>query len=83
MEVAGLAVGVAGLAGLFSCCNSAFQLVQKGRSFGRDYKILETKFANQELRLRAWGRASGLADGTGYDKRLDERELRQQVEATL
>lgn len=83
MEVAGLAVGVAGLAGLFSACSSAFLLVQKGRSFGKDYKILETKFNNQELRLRAWGRACGLIDGTQYDVRLDEPELHQQLEATL
>ncbi|KAF2677398.1 hypothetical protein K458DRAFT_378264 [Lentithecium fluviatile CBS 122367] len=83
MEVAGLAVGVAGLAGLYGCCSSAFQLVQKGRSFGKDYKILETKFGNQELRLRAWGRACGLVDGTQYDQRLDEPELFQQLKATL
>jgi hypothetical protein len=83
MEVAGLVVGVAGLAGLFSCCSSAFQLVQRGRSFGKDYKILETKFSNQELRLRAWGRACGLIDGAHYDERLDEPHLYAQLEATL
>jgi hypothetical protein len=83
MEVAGLAVGVAGLAGLFGCCSTAFQLVQRGRSFGKDYKILETKFGNQELRLRAWGKACGLVDGTRYDQRLDGPELFQQLKATL
>jgi len=83
MEVAGLAVGVAGLAGLYGCCSSAFQLVQRGRSFGKDYKILETKFGNQELRLRAWGKACGLVEGTRYDQRLDEPGLFQQLIATL
>ncbi|ORX94026.1 prion-inhibition and propagation-domain-containing protein [Clohesyomyces aquaticus] len=83
MEAAGLVVGVAGLAGLFSACSNAFQLVQRGRTFGQDYKILGTKFGNQELRLRAWGRACGLIDGTAYDTRLDEEELRQQLVATL
>lgn len=83
MEAAGLAVGVAGLAGLFSCCIDTFQLIQKGRSFGRDYKILETKFSNQQLRLRAWGRACGLIDGTKFDDRLDGPELKEAVTATL
>ncbi|KAJ4351432.1 Rho- BTB domain-containing protein 1 [Didymosphaeria variabile] len=83
MEVAGLAVGVAGLAGLFSCCTSAFRLVQQGRSFDKDYKIIETKFGNQELRLRAWGKACGLNTNARYDQRLDDPDLIQQVEATL
>ncbi|KAF2658608.1 hypothetical protein K491DRAFT_755923 [Lophiostoma macrostomum CBS 122681] len=83
MEVAGLVIGVAGLAGLFNCCSSAFQLIQRGRAFGQDYKILETKLSNQELRLRAWGRACGLIDGTSYDSRLDEPELHCQLTKTL
>jgi hypothetical protein len=83
MEIAGLAIGVASLAGLYSCCIGAFQLVQKGRSFGKDYKILETKFGNQELRLRAWGRACGLIDESQYDQRLDEPELHERLQATL
>ncbi|KAF1967218.1 P-loop containing nucleoside triphosphate hydrolase protein [Bimuria novae-zelandiae CBS 107.79] len=83
MEVAGLAVGIAGLGSLLSGCTNAFRLVQQGRSFGKDYKILETKFGNQELRLRAWGRACGLSDGTRHHPRLDDCELHQQLEATL
>ena len=83
MEVAGLVIGVARLAALFNGCSSAFQLVQRGRAFGQDYKILETKLSNQELRLRAWGRACGLIDGTLYDSRLDEPELHCQLTKTL
>ncbi|KAF2183047.1 P-loop containing nucleoside triphosphate hydrolase protein [Zopfia rhizophila CBS 207.26] len=83
MEAAGLVVGIAGLAGLFNVCSSAFKLVLKGRAFNKDYKILETKFSNQELRLRAWGRACGLIDGTQYDARLDEPELNRQLVSTL
>ncbi|KAJ4301501.1 Rho- BTB domain-containing protein 1 [Kalmusia sp. IMI 367209] len=83
MEAASLVVGIAGLAGLFSACTSAFRLVQKGRAFDKDYKIFETKFSNQELRLRAWGRACGLIDETQYDARLDEPELNRQLVSTL
>jgi hypothetical protein len=85
MEVAGLALGIAGLAGLFTSCIGTFQLIQHGRSFGKDFKILETKFSNQELRLRTWGRACGLVDSEveNYDPILDEPELHQQLQATL
>lgn len=83
METAGLVVGLAGLAGLFNVCNSTFQLVQRGRAFPQDYRILETKFNNQELRLRAWGRAWGLVDDTHYDERLEEPDLNRQLVATL
>jgi Ras family protein A len=46
MEPIGLAVGVAGLAGLFSTCIECFNIVQRGRYLGRDYLILETKYTN-------------------------------------
>ncbi|KAK4165499.1 gtp-binding protein rho2 [Cladorrhinum sp. PSN259] len=91
MEAAGLALGVAGLAGLFSSCVSCYQLVQRGARFGKDYKILETKFSNQELRLLTWGQACGLhsgQDGGGggggqYDTRFDNPVLRGRITATL
>ncbi|KAK3985404.1 prion-inhibition and propagation-domain-containing protein [Cladorrhinum sp. PSN332] len=81
MEAAGLALGVAGLAGLFSSCLSCYQLVQRGARLHRDYKILETKLSNQELRLLAWGRACGLA--LGDDKRFEDPGLRASITATL
>jgi hypothetical protein len=46
MEAVGLAVGVVGLAGLFSACTDCFELVQRGRYHGKDYLLLETKFTN-------------------------------------
>jgi hypothetical protein len=67
MEPVGLAVGVAGLAGLFTSCIDCFELVQRGRYFGADYLILETKYSNQRLRLWAWGRACGIAHDGGPD----------------
>lgn len=84
MEAAGLALGVAGLAGLFSACASCYQLIRRGADLGKDYKILETKFNNQELRLLSWGKACGLV-GTDieYDTRLDEPVLRARIQATL
>jgi hypothetical protein len=83
MEAVGLTVGVAGLAGLFSTCISCFELVQRGRYLGKEYILLETKFANQRLRLLTWGRACGFADPDKYDERFDDEELRSCIEATL
>jgi hypothetical protein len=83
MEVAGLTVGIAGLAGLFTQCIECFELVQRGRYLGKDYLLLETKFANQRLRLLAWGRACGFWDATGYRLELNDDEIRSQLEQTL
>jgi hypothetical protein len=83
MEAVGLGVGVVGLAGLFSACIDCFELVQKGRYHGKDYLLLETKFANQRLRLITWGRACGFqdADQTCNDQFADE--VRASLETTL
>ncbi|KAK5047089.1 hypothetical protein LTR84_007032 [Exophiala bonariae] len=85
MEPVGVAIGAVGLIGLFSTCIEGFQLVEKGKYLGKDYDLLETKFSNQRLRLRAWGQACGLMDSEDhdYDSRLDEAELRSSIERTL
>ncbi|KAI9162914.1 Ubiquitin-conjugating enzyme [Paramyrothecium foliicola] len=63
MEVAGLAIGVVGLAGVFTTCVDAFDLVQTGRSLGKTHDILTTRLSNQRLRFIAWGKACGLDNG--------------------
>ena len=83
MEALGLGVGLVGLAGLFSTCVDCLHLVQHGRYMGKEYLLLETKFANQRVRLITWGRACGLMDEQGYDLRLEEEEARLCIENTL
>jgi Ras family protein A len=83
MEAAGLALGAVGLTGLFTACVDCYQLVRRGAALDKDYKIIETKFNNQELRLSTWGRACGLLGTDGYDARLDEPVLRARITATL
>jgi Ras family protein A len=80
MEVVGIALSVVGL---FSACIDCYQLVRRGAALDKDYKILETKFNNQELRLSTWGRACGLVSATEYDTRLDEPVLKTRIIATL
>ena len=84
MEPVGLALGIAGLAGLFSTCIDCFNIVQEGRYFGRDYWILEAKYANQRLRLQTWGRACGIADARNRTTTVPWNEdVRLAVESTL
>ncbi len=91
MEVAGAVISVVGLAGLLSACLDCYQLIERGASFDRDYRILETKFNNQELRLQTWGRACGLVGESHDHQQLepDERlaisdaNLARQIAATL
>jgi Ras family protein A len=83
MEAAGLALGAVGLTGLFTACVDCYQLVSRGAALDKDYKIIETKFNNQELRLSTWGRACGLLDAAEYDTRLNEPILQARITATL
>lgn len=83
MEPVGLAVGVAGLAGLFSTCIDCFNLVQRGSNLGRDFPLCERKFSNQRWRLWAWGRACGLSDDNAFDETLWDDEVRVAVSETL
>ena len=89
MEPTSLTMGVIALATLFTTCIDSFKLVQSGRTQGKDFAILETKFGNQELRLRAWGRASGLFESLKGDERvvldpvLGGEEVQAQVGRTL
>ena len=60
MESAGLAIGVAGLAGLFSACVDCFEYIQLGRQFGQDYGKCLLKLDAARLQLSRWGAAIGL-----------------------
>lgn len=83
MEPLGLAIGVVGLAGLFSTCIDCFSLVQHGRYLGRDRLILETKYTNQRLRLLTWGRACGFMDGGDSDDPAWSDNVHSAVSDTL
>ncbi|KAL8731569.1 MAG: hypothetical protein Q9181_004255 [Wetmoreana brouardii] len=60
MESAGLAIGIAGLAGAFTACVDCFEYVQLGRHFGQDYGRCLLKLDTARLRMSRWGMAMGL-----------------------
>lgn len=65
-EVAGLVIGAAALAGLFSNCIDAFDLIQTARNQDRDLELLYQKLDNQHARFYLWGDtyvATGSLDG--------------------
>jgi hypothetical protein len=64
MEIAGLALSVAGLAGLFNTCLDAVEKIDCYRDFGRDSHHLVAQFDAHKLRFRQWGRDVGFDHGT-------------------
>ncbi|KAF2258339.1 hypothetical protein CC78DRAFT_621906 [Lojkania enalia] len=71
-EAVGLAVGFAGLAGLFSSCVDCFKLVQIYGSRSHDYELLQTMLDNQQFHFMAWGKACGFMDTDNPNRRFDD-----------
>ncbi|KAK2005285.1 hypothetical protein LZ32DRAFT_664471 [Colletotrichum eremochloae] len=63
MEPVGLAVGVVGLAGLFSSCLEAVAKFDSYKNSGRDSRSLATSFDVHKHRFEQWGRAVGIEKG--------------------
>lgn len=60
MEPVGLAVGVVGLAGLFSAVLEALDRVQDYKTSSADSKALTAQFNASRVQLEGWGRNTGL-----------------------
>ncbi|KAL9101857.1 MAG: hypothetical protein Q9163_002924 [Psora crenata] len=75
MEIAGLAVGVAGLAGLFSACTEAIDRVESYRKFAFESRYLSAQFHADRLFLEKWADGVGLSKDRllePHDQRLDD-----------
>ncbi|KAJ3550317.1 hypothetical protein NM208_g41 [Fusarium decemcellulare] len=86
MEPIGLAVGVVGLAGLFSTCLDAVNRVQAYKSFGIDSHVLATRFQAAQALLDQWGLKVGFAEPTlskNHHPALDEQNVVAAVEDVL
>ncbi|RSL50337.1 hypothetical protein CEP54_012003 [Fusarium duplospermum] len=81
-EVAGLAlgaVGVAGLIGAFKDTIDLFGLLADSRGLGRDYEILEIKFDIQKALLLQWTDRVGLLRKRDYDPCLDQVPIQEAI----
>lgn len=87
LEAVGLAIGIAGLAGVFSACLEAFSLFHAGRSYGRDFEILLTKLDIEKTLLLHWAERVGLLDTRNdrpdCDPRLNDSRIHSAVANAL
>ena len=60
MEVAGLAVGVAGLVGLFSVCRDAIEQIDTYHNFGLESRSIIARFKLSEQIFRLWADNVGI-----------------------
>ncbi|KAH7022278.1 prion-inhibition and propagation-domain-containing protein [Ilyonectria destructans] len=63
MEPVGLAVGISGLAGLFTSCLEVIENIDSYRDFGLDSRALAAQFDADRLRFDEWGQAVGIKHG--------------------
>ena len=86
-EVVGLALGIAGLAGVFNACLEAFSLFHAGQSFARDVEILLTKLDIEKTLLLHWAERVGLVNTqnnhASYDPRLNDSPTHSAIANTL
>ncbi|KAK1985680.1 prion-inhibition and propagation-domain-containing protein, partial [Colletotrichum cereale] len=80
MEPIGLAVGVVGLAGLFTSCLEAVEKVHSYKNFGRDSRSLATQFDADKHRFEEWGRAVGFEKGKLSDSHHPALDDAQKLE---
>ncbi|KAJ5769021.1 hypothetical protein N7520_003580 [Penicillium odoratum] len=60
MEPVSFAVGIIGLAGLFSTCLDVLEKVDSWKDFGSDSRSLSAQLKAHRLRLERWDKAVGL-----------------------
>ncbi|KAI2626999.1 prion-inhibition and propagation-domain-containing protein [Hypomontagnella submonticulosa] len=88
-EIAGLALGVVGIAGLFKSCIENFNIVVRAREFSEEFELLCTQLALQQIRLAIWGETLGLVPPPSgrrarpYNRALDRPDIRPAIEDTL
>ncbi|KAK8102152.1 mapkkk cascade protein kinase regulator ste50 [Apiospora sp. TS-2023a] len=90
MEVAGLALGVLGIAGLFTSCIENFDIIVRAKDFGEDFDLLCTQLSLQRIRLALWGETLGLLPSppgqtrrVPYNRAMDRRDIKPSIVASL
>ncbi|KAJ5151340.1 uncharacterized protein N7482_010592 [Penicillium canariense] len=62
MEIASTAIGVVGLAALFSTCIETLDTLSSAARYSVNREILQTKIEVERLRLMVWGESAGITD---------------------
>jgi hypothetical protein len=86
MEPVGLAVGLLGLAGLFSSCLEAVDKVQDYRSYEVESQALSAQLKAERLRLEHWGEEVGFHQGqllANHHPRLENPHISSAVKDLL
>ncbi|KAH7490537.1 hypothetical protein FOMA001_g3721 [Fusarium oxysporum f. sp. matthiolae] len=86
MEVTGLAVGVVGLAGLFSVCLDSLSRFQSYRESNFETHVLDTRFRAARARFEQWGSSVGISNGRlqpDHHDGLDNKETAALIESIL
>lgn len=79
MDPVSLAVGVIGLAGLFTTCLDLAEKIDDYKHFKGDERALAAQFVSHKLRFEKWGKALGL-DQTASNLSRDRHEALDDVE---
>jgi hypothetical protein len=86
MDPVSFAVGIIGLAGLFSTCLEVVEKFDSFKEFGIESRSISAQFEAQRLRLQRWGQAVGLQGDTlmeKHSKLLDDPRTYSIVEKLL
>ncbi|KAJ5608079.1 hypothetical protein N7537_004698 [Penicillium hordei] len=86
MEPVSFAVGIIGLAGLFSTCLEAVERFDSWKDYDSEFRSLVAQFKAQKLRLAKWGVAVGLEDDElsyVHNTLLDDPKIESTVKELL
>ncbi|KAF7536066.1 hypothetical protein G7054_g4852 [Neopestalotiopsis clavispora] len=86
MEIAGLGIGIAGLAGMFTTCLDVMERIDSYKDFGVDSRAIMSQLDAQKLLFKKWGTAVGFDGGRLKDdhhENLDDAATRSAVQNIL
>lgn len=86
-EIAGLALGVVGVAGLYSVTLQVFEQISDAANFNRDFATQQAKLKAASTSLRVWGSGTGFtADGVllpDHHAVFDDERILYDVQSAL
>lgn len=89
MESSGVALGIAGLASLFTTCLQLYDLISITKSHGSSFNVLLCQLEVEQVLLMKWAEAAGILDTVlsggerNYNNRLADVSARSAICSTL